>query len=390
MSLNIIMALFIEGVLSFFSPCVLPLIPLYIGYLTSGSKEVDENGVVSFKKGKVLATTVFFILGISTVFVLIALSVSSVSTIMSNYSILFSSIGGMVLIFFGLMAMKIVEVPFLNKTHKLPFNIDLNNMNFMSAYILGFLFSFTWTPCIGPMLASAIIKAASASSRMVGMAYIGVYTLGFILMFLLLGLFTESILSLLKKHQNIVNKTGILAGAIIIALGVNMIFTSAKEIDVLKNSVKTEAKTESNNTGLSDIENHNFTLKNGKGESISLKDYKGKIVVLTFYGTWCPYCNKELPVLADLDKNRDDIEVILIATPNDGKETNIEGVEAFMKEKGYSFNILYDEDYSIKAMYKVGGYPTTFVYKTDGSMLGYIPGYVDKEMMDEILLGATK
>ena len=61
-----------------------------------------------------------------------------------------------------------------------------------------------------------------------------------------------------------------------------------------------------------------------------------------------------------------------------------------MKEKGYSFNILYDEDYSIKAMYKVGGYPTTFVYKADGSMLGYIPGYVDKEMMDEILLGATK
>ena len=378
-------ALFLEGILSFFSPCVLPLIPLYMGYLTQGAKS-EEDGVISYNKSKVMLTTVFFVLGISTVFFVIALSVSSFTNAMNNYSVIFSLIGGMFLIFFGLIAMKVIEVPLFNRGLNLPFKIDLSKMNFITAYLLGFIFSFSWTPCIGPMLASAMIKAASASSRPIGMAYIGVYTLGFILMFLILGLFTESVLNLLKKYQNILRKSGFVAGAIIIALGINMIYGSFKEYDVLlAQTNKIEQNTnDSGSDELLDVERYGFTLSNGES-NISLKDYLGKTIIVTFYGTWCPYCNEELYILQDIHDNRSDVEILLIATPNDGKETDIKGIEAYMKEKGFSLNVLYDTDYSIKSMYGVSGYPTTYVYKPDGSLLGYVPGYVDDATMEDII-----
>lgn len=384
MDFSVLSALFIEGVLSFFSPCVVPLIPLYMGYLTQGAKS-EVDGVITYKKSKVMLTTIFFVLGISTVFFVIALSVSSLTGLMNKYSIIFSIIGGMVLIFFGLMAMKIIEIPLLNRNYKLPFNLDLSKMNFVNAYVLGFLFSFSWTPCIGPLLASAMVKAASASSRVIGMAYIGVYTLGFILMFLLLGLFTESILSLLKKHQDLLKKTGIIAGIIILLLGGNMIYTGIKEFNGVINS-NTSINETKESDDLLDIERYGFTLNDGDGNSVSLKDYLGKTIVVTFYGTWCPYCNQELPILQKLNDTRDDVAVILIATPNDGRETDIEGVEKYMEEKGFDLNIVYDIDYSVKAMYGPSGYPTSYIYKPDGSLMGYLPGYVDEAVMDDIIL----
>ncbi len=388
------LALFIEGVLSFFSPCVLPVIPLYMGYLTQGSKSVDENGNTVYKKSTVLLTTLFFVLGISTVFFVIALSVSSLQSITSKYSVLFSLFSGIILLFFGLIAMKVIVIPFLNVGFNLPFKINLNKMNFLTAYLLGFLFSFSWSPCVGPLLASAILKAANAASRVEGFIYIGFYTLGFIFMFLLLGLFTETILSILKKYQNVVNKTGIIAGVIIIALGINMIYKSSKEIIQLLdgNKVSNNQSVESvnENTKKTEIEKYDFTLKKGNGESITLSDFKGKTVMVTFYGTWCHYCNQELPVLEEVKNTRDDIEIILVATPNDGMEKSIDEVEKFMKDGGYTLNVVYDEDFNVKRLYQVTGYPTSYVYKPDGSMLGYLPGFMPKELLEEIIEKSKK
>lgn len=388
------LALFIEGVLSFFSPCVLPVIPLYMGYLTQGSKSVDENGNTVYKKSTVLLTTLFFVLGISTVFFVIALSVYSLQSITSKYSVLFSLFSGIILLFFGLIAMKVIEIPFLNVGFNLPFKINLNKMNFLTAYLLGFLFSFSWSPCVGPLLASAILKAANAVSRVEGFIYIGFYTLGFIFMFLLLGLFTETILSVLKKYQNVVNKTGIIAGVIIIALGINMIYKSSREIIQLLdgNKVSNNQSVESvnENTKETEIEKYDFTLKKGNGESITLSDFKGKTVMVTFYGTWCHYCNQELPVLEEVKNTRDDIEIILVATPNDGMEKSIDEVEKFMKDGGYTLNVVYDEDFNVKRLYQVTGYPTSYVYKPDGSMLGYLPGFMPKELLEEIIEKSKK
>ena len=286
-----ILALFIEGVLSFFSPCVLPLIPLYMGYLTQGAKTVEIDGSVTYKKSKVLFTTLFFVLGISTVFFIIALSVSSFSSVYAKYSILLSLFSGVILVFFALMALNIINIPILNRDFKLPFNLQLNKMDFLTAYFFGFIFSFSWTPCIGPLLGSAIVKAATASSKITGLSYIAVYAFGFILMFLLLGLFTETILDLIKKNQWVIKKTGVLAGIIILSLGLNTIYTSSKDIiSLIDNKAVSGGETVASEL---EIDKYNFTLKDSDGNNISLTDFKGKTILMTFYGTWCYYCNQE-------------------------------------------------------------------------------------------------
>lgn len=383
------LALFIEGVLSFFSPCVLPLIPIYMGYLTQGSKSTDEEGNIVYKKSKVLLTTLFFVLGICSVFFVIALSISSLHNAFNKYASLFSLFGGVILIIFGLIALKVIEIPFLNRHHKLPFNLDLSKMNYITAYFMGFIFSFSWSPCIGPMLMSAIVKAAGAADRMTGIFYIGVYTIGFILMFLLLALFTESILDLLKRNQKIMRYTGVAAGLIIIYLGANMLVTSGKSIMTLidhNGVVQEESSQTAKETDDSlEIEKYDFVLKDGNGKEFRLSDNKGKVVMFTFYGTWCTYCNQELPLLQNIYDTRDDMVIFLIATPNDGRETSIEGVETYLRDKGYTIPVLYDSDYSVKGMYGVSGYPTSFIYKADGSLLGYLPGYVNSDVLDEVL-----
>ena len=97
-------------------------------------------------------------------------------------------------------------------------------MTWLNAYLMGFFFSFAWSPCIGPMLASALVVSAGASSQLLGMAYIGAYALGFVIMFLIVGLFTEELLNLFQKKRNIIRYTEIIGGIIIICMGAYMLF----------------------------------------------------------------------------------------------------------------------------------------------------------------------
>ena len=179
-----ISAMFVEGVLSFFSPCILPLIPLYIGYLTADAKTVDENGVITYKRSKVMLTTFFFVLGISTVFFIAGLSILTFKEFFDEYKIVFSMLGGMLLLVFGLIYLNIIKIPALDSEHRLPIKLNFKKMSYFKAFALGFFFSFAWTPCIGPMLSSAVIMAANASSVWLGNAYLLAYALGFIFILL--------------------------------------------------------------------------------------------------------------------------------------------------------------------------------------------------------------
>ena len=281
-------ALFLEGLLSFFSPCVLPLVPLYIGYLTSG---IDTN--LSKAKVRIQTTvrTLFFVLGISTVFFLAGLGSSALRYFFQKNTIFFSIIGGFLLILFGLFSLGIIDIPFLQKEHRI-ISFKKNKNGIIRSYLLGFFFSFAWSPCVGPLLASAMLKSASAESALIGWLYIGCYTLGFIIIFILLGLFTEEVLMLLKKHTNIVRYTKIIGGIVVLCMGIYMLnigFTSIKALEN-KTSDNTTVVENSNDENLTDIEKYSFTLKDNKGNDVTLSEYKGKTVVLNFFATWCTYC----------------------------------------------------------------------------------------------------
>lgn len=376
-------ALFLEGLLSFFSPCVLPLVPLYIGYLTSG---IDTN--LSKAKVRIQTTvrTLFFVLGISTVFFLAGLGSSALRYFFQKNTIFFSIIGGFLLILFGLFSLGIIDIPFLQREHRIV-SFKQNKNGIIRSYLLGFFFSFAWSPCVGPLLASAMLKSASAESALIGWLYIGCYTLGFIIIFILLGLFTEEVLMLLKKHTNIVRYTKIIGGIVVLCMGIYMLNTGFTSIKALENktSDNTTAVENSNDENLTDIEKYSFTLKDNKGNDVTLSEYKGKTVVLNFFATWCTYCKMELPSLEEINSTRDDIVIFLVATPDIGNEGSKEYIESFMEENGYSMTVLYDETGEVVSKYNVSGLPTSFFFKPDGSVLGYVPGYVEESSLISIL-----
>ena len=134
MSISIAISMFMEGLLSFFSPCIIPVLPLYLGYMASGAKNIDENGNVVYKRLKVFLTTCFFVLGISFAILLLGISVSVFNNIFVDYSLILSYIGSFLLIIFGLYTLGIISIPLLDRERRIGVTFDLKRLNYFTAY----------------------------------------------------------------------------------------------------------------------------------------------------------------------------------------------------------------------------------------------------------------
>ncbi len=382
-------SLFLEGLLSFFSPCVLPIVPLYIGYLTKDAKYTDEEGNVQYSRKKTLFFTISFILGILFVYVLAGLSTGIIHDFFNDHKILFSLIGGMLLILLGLVNLHVIQIPFLETTHQKTINLQ-GTMTWIKAWLLGFFFSFAWSPCTGPMLAQAIVLASGAENKAIGWLYLLCYAIGFIVIFLLLGLFTEEMLNILKKYKNVVKYTSIISGVLVIGCGCYMLYNAYQEYNVTTSSSEEISVEETSEEKIYTIDDLDFTLKDIDGKEHSLSDYKGKTIVLNFFGTWCYYCNQELPSLQSVNDTDVDTKVLLIAAPGVNGEGDIEYIDQYMKDAGYDMDVVFDTDLSVTNKYGISGYPCSFIYKPDGELLGYIPGYIEHENLLEIIQQAKE
>lgn len=210
----------IEGFLSFFSPCVLPLIPVYISYLAGNGRKVNIDGTVIYERKKVLLNTLFFVFGISSVFFLLGLSFSTLGIFFNKNKDLFTKIGGIIIIIMGLVQLNIIKLNFLKMEKRIHLNLESVKMNPVIAYIMGFTFSFAWTPCVGPALSSVLILASNADNTFAGSLLVLVYTLGFIIPFIVLGLFTTETLNFFKEKRNLVKYTINIGGAILVIIGI--------------------------------------------------------------------------------------------------------------------------------------------------------------------------
>lgn len=211
---------FLEGFLSFFSPCVLPLIPVYISYLAGNGKIINSNGTITYNRKVVLLNTIFFVLGISSVFFLLGLSFSALGTFFNKNKVLFSQIGGIIIIIMGLVQLDLIKLNFLKVEKRIHLDLNKNKMNPLIAYVMGFTFSFAWTPCVGPALSSVLILASSASNVLSGNLLVLIYTLGFIIPFVILGFFTTEALNFFKEKRNLVRYTIKAGGIILIVIGI--------------------------------------------------------------------------------------------------------------------------------------------------------------------------
>ena len=225
---------FIQGLLSFFSPCVLPLVPLYLGYLAgglnagvtgadSGSQEGSEKTKRHGERLRLFFRVFCFTLGISGAFFVLGLGAGAAGNFFSENRLLLARIGGVIIILFGLYQLGVFgSSRVLGSEHRIPLHLDKMTMSPVTALIMGFTFSFAWTPCVGPALTSVLLMAGSAESSAKGFLLIGVYTLGFILPFLACGIFTASLLAWFKKHMKAVRYTVKIGGVLMILMGVLM------------------------------------------------------------------------------------------------------------------------------------------------------------------------
>ena len=197
-------AVYVAGLLSFFSPCIFPLLPVYIGMLsTSGKKSIIK--------------TVVFVIGLSTSFVLLGFGAGSIGSFLMSKT--FRVISGVIVIIFGIIQMEIVKIPFLERT-KLVDIKGKENDSIWGAFLLGFTFSLGWTPCVGPILASILFISSGGGNPYYGVLMMFIYVLGLATPFVILSLSSKYVLakvSAIKKHLGIIKKIG---GLLIIIMGI--------------------------------------------------------------------------------------------------------------------------------------------------------------------------
>lgn len=401
------LTVFFQGLLSFFSPCVLPLLPIYIGYLAGGAKSADENGDTVYRRGRVLLNTLFFIIGVSFAFFVLGFGFSAAGKFFSGNRQLLSQIGGVLVILFGLYQLGLFGGRLLSRERRLPLRLDRLAMNPGVALVFGFTFSFAWTPCVGPALTSVLLMASSAETSATGFVLIGVYTLGFTLPFLAVGLFTKTLLDLFRRHQNVVRYTVKVGGALLILMGILMVTGTMNSLSGYLSGTSAPAQGTTGQTtpqdtpaadagtdgsaGAQTVLAPDFTLLDQFGNEHTLSDYQGKTVFLNFWATWCGYCKEEMPDLQQLyldhGENTGDVIILGIAAPGAG-DVSEEEIAAFLSENGYTYPTLMDTTGAQFGIYGASGLPTTYLIDTEGNVFGYVAGMLSREMMDDAILQA--
>ncbi|APE43285.1 cytochrome C biogenesis protein [Sulfitobacter alexandrii] len=209
----------LAGVISFLSPCVLPIVPPYLAYM-SGVSLGDMSSVGTARRRAVVAA-LFFVLGLSTVFLILGFTASAFGAFFLQNQVIFARISGVVIIVFGLHFLGLFRIPFLDREARIEAG-DKGGSSF-GAYVLGLAFAFGWTPCIGPQLGAILSLAASEASVSRGTLLLGIYAAGLGIPFLLAAMFITRAMGLMnriKRHMALIERV---MGLLLILVGLAMV-----------------------------------------------------------------------------------------------------------------------------------------------------------------------
>ncbi len=210
---------FIAGLLSFGSPCVLPLIPAYISFLGGASlNQLTNDDLDMATQKRILYSALAFVIGFSTVFISLGATATAISALIAENSIVLGQIAGSIIVIFGLHYMGIFRIRFLNFEKR--FHLENKPAGYLGSYILGLAFAFGWTPCVGPILASVLMVAASNDSITYGISLLTIYAAGLGIPFLIAAFAVKPFMQFLSRFKKQMHKIEITIGTLLIITGI--------------------------------------------------------------------------------------------------------------------------------------------------------------------------
>lgn len=366
-----------EGFISFFSPCVIPLLPIYLGYL-SGSLEEQKP-----TRKKSLLFTLSFIVGIFAALLLLNVSITSIRQFFQSADVWFMRIGGLLIVILGLIQLGVFKLPILQRSLHIQYDFNSRRMNPVLAFIMGFTFSFSWTPCIGPALASILIMASGSGDFIQSTFLVMCYAAGFAFPFLFISFFAKQATLFFRKHDLWLQAIVKVGAIILIIMGIVMACGGFRVLG--DNTAGKDTDQEQSEDSAAAIP---FSLADQNGQLVSLSDFKGKILYMNFWGTWCGVCREEIAevqALYDKYKDSNEIAVVTIVFPNGGQETDSAGILEFIDEYDITFPVLFDDNGELFSQYGIYSFPTVFVINKDQTVFGYLSGGINLATMENIL-----
>ena len=412
MNITILEALttFIEGLITFISPCVLPMIPVYVLYFAGSSEGKQAK--------RTLARALSFVLGFTVLFVLLGVFAGTLGGLLVRYQREVNLILGMIMILFGLHYAGILHITLLEKTVK-P-DVQMQQKGYLSCALLGAVFAVGWTPCTGPLLGSAMMLAASKGSMLSGAALLAFYSLGMGIPFVLCALLIDKVkgaFNVIKRHYKLVNRV---CGVFLVMVGLAMMTGLYSRFSLMLQSSASqpqsgvisvqEAPEETAEitpaptvvpeaTAVPEAADEpkaaaevmgpvmrnmapNFMAYDDAGNPVSLKDMRGKPVIVNFFASWCGPCKMEMPYFDEFYHQYGDqvsfMMVNLCAFGNDTKENGKKMVEA----GGWTFPVYFDSDGDAALKYAIRSMPTTIFVSPDGELKGRHTGVISRDDLE--------
>ncbi|MDQ2937210.1 MAG: redoxin domain-containing protein [Acidobacteriota bacterium] len=397
---------FVAGILSFLSPCVLPLVPGYISLMSGVSVEtLKDGGSGSRARRAVILNSLAFNAGLSVIFLALGTTAGLVgASITSNPWV--RIIGGIIIIAFGLQLIGLLKISALYKDTRF-FSSD-KPRGALGSFTLGIAFAAGWTPCIGPILGGILGLAAASGGWRSGLMLSAFYSAGLSVPFLLTGLGINQFLAFYGKFRKHLHKVEVVSGVVLIIVGLlvmsgqSTLLASSKLAAFLPNAEGwIKVKPAPSSTSAAPATGTNFELapevqfQTLAGQPFTLGQLRGQVVLLNFWATWCIPCREEIPLLNAMQH---ELEAKGLKIVGASLEDTAEGVESYQKEvRKFEYQVLVGGD---DAKAKFGGtpLPTTYLIDRQGRIRQKIIGARDragweaavKPLLDEATATAQK